>query len=135
MSIEFESPKPIAQAQTMLKTVAEEMIRPNSRYFDEHEHEIPWDYIEFMHAAMKATGGGSLAPRENGNGSGEKRPPIAYQLMASQIESLAWGDLGFYHCLPGGGLGAAAVHAAGTPEQKAKFLARFNEEKPTFAAM
>ena len=40
-----------------------------------------------------------------------------------------------YHCLPGGGLGAAAVHAAGTPEQKAKFLARFNGEKPTFAAM
>jgi acyl-CoA dehydrogenase len=40
-----------------------------------------------------------------------------------------------YHCLPGGGLGAAAVHAAGTPEQRKKFLARFNGEKPTFAAM
>jgi acyl-CoA dehydrogenase len=32
-------------------------------------------------------------------------------------------------------LGAAAVQAAGSPEQKAKFLARFNEGKPTFAAM
>jgi acyl-CoA dehydrogenase len=32
-------------------------------------------------------------------------------------------------------LGAAAVFAAGTPEQKAKFLARFSDEKPTFAAM
>ena len=137
MSIEFEAPKPIIQTQFMLKTVAEEMMRPRSRYFDEHEHEIPWDYIEFMHMAMKASGGSSLAPRQNGKGDGdkEKYAPLGYQLIAAQIESLAYGDLGMYHCLPGGALGAAAVHAAGTPEQKEKFLARFNDEKPTFAAM
>jgi len=144
MTIEFESPRPIAQAQFMLKTVADEMMRPKSRYFDEHEHEIPWDYIEFMHSAMRAMGGSSLAPRDpspspNGGGDGgegeKKRPPIGYQLIAAQIESLAYGDLGMYHCLPGGGLGAAAVFSAGSAEQKAKFLARFNEEKPTFAAM
>jgi acyl-CoA dehydrogenase len=40
-----------------------------------------------------------------------------------------------YLVTPGGGLGAAAVQAAGSPEQRAKFLARFAEEKPTFAAM
>jgi len=139
MAIEFEPPQPVTQAQTVLKTVAEEMMRPRSRYFDEHEHEIPWDYIEFMHLAIKTTRGGTLAPPENGRdgeqAGKEKRQPIAYQLMAAQIEALAWGDLGMYHCLPGGGLGAAAVHSAGTPEQKTKFLARFNEEKPTFAAM
>lgn len=138
MPIEFEAPKPVAQTQFVLKTVAEEMMRSHSRYFDEHEHEIPWDYIEFMHNAMKATGGGSLAPRENGKDSGqgkEKRPPIGYQVLAAQIETLAWGDVGMYLVTPGGGLGAAAVQAAGSAEQKAKFLARFTEEKPTFAAM
>jgi len=137
MSIEFESPKPILQMQFMLKTVADEMMRPRSRYFDEHEHEIPWQYIEFMHVAMKAAGGASLAPRDNGKKSEEqeKRSPIGYQMIAAQIEALAYGDLGMYHCLPGGGLGAAAVFAAGSPEQKEKFLARFNGEKPTFAAM
>ena len=137
MPIEFEAPKPVQQTQFVLKTVAEEMMRSRSRYFDEHEHEIPWDYIEFMHVAMKAAGGSGLAPRENGNASGEtaKRPPIGYQMLAAQIEALCWGDVGMYHCLPGGGLGAAAVFAAGTPDQKAKFLARFNDEKPTFAAM
>jgi len=142
MSIEFEAPKPIVQTQFVLKTVAEEMMRSRSRYFDEHEHEIPWDYIEFMHTAMKAMGVGSLAPKEKGNGHGdggeeqkEKRPPIAYQVLASQIEMLSWGDVGMYLVTPGGGLGAAAVQAAGTPEQKAKFLARFGEEKPTLAAM
>src|SRR5512147_1218115 len=139
MPIEFESPKPIVQTQFVLKTVAEEMMRAHSRYFDEHEHEIPWDYIEFMHNAMKATGVGSLAPKERKDDqeveAKEKRPPIAYQALASQIEMLAWGDVGMYLVTPGGGLGAAAVQAAGTPEQKVKFLARFGGEKPTLAAM
>jgi acyl-CoA dehydrogenase len=138
MAIEFEAPKPIVQMQTVLKTVADNMMRPQSRYFDEHEHEIPWDYIEFMNTAMKAAGGGSLAPKEEKkeeDSNQPKRPPIGYQLLASQIEMLAWGDVGMYLVTPGGGLGAAAVQAAGTPEQRAKFLARFAGEKPTFAAM
>ncbi|MBI5932479.1 MAG: acyl-CoA dehydrogenase family protein [Chloroflexi bacterium] len=141
MTIEFETPKPIAQTQLVLKTVAEEMMRSKSRYFDEHEHEIPWDYMEFMHTAMKAMGAGSLAPKkEKGNGHDggeqkEKRPSIAYQSLASQIEMLAWGDVGFYLITPGGGLGAAAVAAAGNDAQKEKYLARFSGEKPTLAAM
>lgn len=137
MSIEFETPKPILQSQFVLKTVAEEMMRAKSRYFDEHEHEIPWDYIEFMHTAMKAMGVGSLAPKEKKveGEEKEKRPPIAYQNLATQMEMLSWGDAGMYLITPGGGLGAAAVQAAGSPEQKVKFLARFTEEKPTMGAM
>jgi acyl-CoA dehydrogenase len=140
MTIEFETPKPIAQTQFVLKTVAEEMMRSQSRYFDEHEHEIPWGYMEFMHTAMKAMGAGSLAPKEksdgeDGNNGKEKRPSIAYQSLASQIEMLAWGDVGMYLITPGGGLGAAAVQAAGSAEQRAKFLARFGGSKPTLAAM
>ena len=53
--IEFESPKPIVQQSNVLETVAVNMMRPVSRHFDEHEHEIPWDYINFMHMAMRAT--------------------------------------------------------------------------------
>src|SRR4030066_679430 len=139
--IEFEMPKPIGQQKYLLQTVAEEMMRPHSRYFDEHEHQIPWDYISFMHQAMRSVGAGSLAPREKKNG-GEKgkakkkdRPPIGYQSLAFMLETLSWGDVGMYLVTPGGGLGAAAVEAAGSPEQKAKFLARFREEKPTMAAM
>ena len=137
MTIEFETPKPILQTQFVLKTVAEEMMRSKSRYFDEHEHEIPWDYIEFMHTAMKAMGAGSLAPKEKSNGGEEKekRPPIAYQMLATQMEMLSWGDAGMYLITPGGGLGAAAVQASRTPEQKAKFLARYAGEKPTMGAM
>ncbi len=140
--IEFEIPKPIQQQRYLLQTVAEEMMRPHSRYFDEHEHEVPWDYINFMHQAMRAVGAGSLAPGEGKNGGGEEaaekkreRPPIGYQSLAFMLEMLSWGDVGMYLVTPGGGLGAAAVEATGTPEQKKKFLARFQTDKPTFGAM
>ncbi len=150
MTIEFETPKPVENARFLLQTVADNMMRPVSRQFDEEEHTIPFSYIEFMHTAMKAMGAGSagsLAPSEEkpsppapsstgrGEGEGKKRAPIAYQVLANQLEMLSWGDVGMYLVTPGGGLGAAAVQAAGSAEQKAKFLARFNEEKPTFAAM
>ena len=135
--IEFEAPKPIANQNYMLKTVADNMMRPVSRYFDEHEHEIPWDYINFMHTVQRATGtGGGLSPGEpKKDAEGKVRPRIGYQMLAFTLEMLSWGDVGIYLCTPGGGLGAAAIEAAGTPEQKQKFLARFKEEKPAFGAM
>jgi acyl-CoA dehydrogenase len=137
--IEFDTPKPIRYLENALETVAVNMMRPVSRYFDEHEHEIPWDYINFMHMAMRQTGAGSLAPAEEKKSSGDEqkkdRPPIGYQSLAFMLEMLSWGDVGMYLVTPGGGLGAAAVEATGTPEQKQKFLARFKEEQPTFAAM
>jgi len=135
--IEFEEPKPITKQNYMLKTVADNMMRPVSRYFDENEHQIPWDYINFMHTAQKATGiGGGLAPGETKkDADGKERPRIGWQMLAFQLEMLSWGDVGIFLCTPGGGLGSAAIDAAGTPEQKQKFLARFREEKPAFGAM
>lgn len=135
--IDFETPKPLMNTRNALEAVAENMMRPVSRYFDEHEHEIPWDYINFMHQAMRLTGAGSLAPSEEKKDGpdGKPRPPIGYQRLAFTLEQLAWGDVALYLDTPGGGLGAAAVQANGTPEQKEKFLARFQGEKPTFGAM
>jgi acyl-CoA dehydrogenase len=137
--IDFETPKPIAQIDTVVETVALNMMRPVSRYFDENEHEIPWDYINFMHQAVKSMGGTSMAPEESkpkeGDAEKVKRPPIAYQRLAHMVEMLAWGDAGMYLCIPGGLLGSAAVAAAGTPEQKKRFLSRMTGDKPTFDAM
>jgi acyl-CoA dehydrogenase len=135
--IEFEEPKPITKQNYMLKTVADNMMRPVSRYFDENEHQIPWDYITFMHTAQKATGiGGGLAPGETKkDADGKERPRIGWQMLAFQLEMLSWGDVGIFLCTPGGGLGSAAIDAAGTPEQKQKFLVRFREENPAFGAM
>lgn len=140
--IDFETPKPITQINNVVETVAVNMMRPVSRYFDENEHEIPWDYINFMHTAVKAMGGTSMAPDDSdkpkdkpGEETEKKRPSIAFQRLAHMVEMLSWGDAGMYLCLPGGMLGSAAVAAAGTPDQKKRFLSKMVGDKPAFDAM
>jgi acyl-CoA dehydrogenase len=116
------------------------MMRPVARHFDEHEHEIPWDYINFMHDATKQMGGGSFVPgeekpRKAEAGDKPKSPPTGFQRLAYTAEILSWGDAGLYLCTPAGMLGAAAVAATGTPDQKQRFLSRFGGDKPVFDAM
>ena len=131
--ISFEMPKPLVQTRTVVETVANNMMRPVSREMDENEHEIPWAYIEFMHTATKALGSSSMAPDETAEK--KTRPPINYQRLMVMVEMLSWGDAGIYLCTPGGMLGAAAVSAAGTPDQKKRFLSRFTGKEPVFDAM
>ena len=128
--IDFTIPDSIQVQSAALKAVAEEVMRPASRHFDEHEHEVPWDYMRFMHQAMRATGSGSMAGRTPRTG-----PRLGFQTLAFSIEVLSWGDAGLYLCTPGGGLGAAAVEATGTPEQREHFLNRFRGEEPVLACM
>ncbi|MEJ2758562.1 MAG: acyl-CoA dehydrogenase family protein [Anaerolineales bacterium] len=135
--ISFEKSKAVSQSQYLTKTVADNMMRPVSRHFDEQEGEIPWDYIEFMHNALKQMGSASLVPdpEKQKRDDAAKKPRQAYMVMAHQIEMLSWGDAGFYLCTPRGGLGSAAVEAAGTPEQKERFLSKLNGKDPIFTAM
>jgi acyl-CoA dehydrogenase len=131
--ISFEMPEALRKTSVLMETVADNMMRPFARYFDENEHEIPWDYINFMHQAMAQMGGGGLAT--SGGERKKEGPRLGYQNLTFMVEMLSWGDTGLYLCTPGGGLGAAAVQAAGTPEQKQRFLARHQGEKPVFDAM
>jgi len=138
--IDFSPPKPITQMSTVVETVAINMMRPVSRHFDDNEHEIPWNFIKFMHTAVKAMGGTSMAPKEKKEGKKDeekkkKFPPIGYQRLGCMVEMLSWGDAGIYLCTPGGMLGSAAISAAGTPEQKKRFLTRFMGKEPVFDAM
>ena len=141
--ISFEIPSSIEQTVSMIESVATEMMRPQARYYDDHEHEIPWDYINFMHAALQSAGAEvNLAPTssqdEHQEAGGEATiglPSTGYLGMAHYVEMLSWGDAGLYLCTPQGGLGAAAVSAAGTPEQVAKFLERFKGDRAVFSAM
>jgi acyl-CoA dehydrogenase len=137
--INFEKSKTVTQMQYVLQTVADNMMRPVSRKFDEAEHEIPWDYIKFMHMAMKGMGTANMAtaPEKKKELAEQKvkKPRQVFQVMAHQIEMLSWGDSGFYLVTPRGGLGSAAVEAAGTPEQKQKFLSILDGNDPVFTAM
>ncbi len=130
--IEFQMPETIARQRELVQQVAAGWMRENARYFDENEHEVPWDYIHLMWQASQMTGqsfrGG--ASRDQGDG-----PRIGHQRLIHMIEMLSWGDAGIYLCTPGSGLGGAAVEATGTPEQKEKFLARFRAEKPAWSCL
>ena len=46
--IDFEIPERIRTELQMAKMVAEQVMRDKSRYYDEHEHERPIEYINIM---------------------------------------------------------------------------------------
>jgi acyl-CoA dehydrogenase len=128
IDFEFE-PQVVKQLKTY-HGVAENMMRPISREYDEREHDKPWDFIEMMWAGSKATAasGGDAPIRQDG-----PRLRTLYTCLSS--EELCWGDAGLFVSMPNAGLGGAAVAAAGTPEQKERFLKRFAEGKPKWGAM
>ena len=60
--IDFEF-EPAVRAQLKLyHAVAENMMRPISREYDEREHEDPWDYFERMWQAQALTADVSPTP-------------------------------------------------------------------------
>lgn len=139
--ISFAIPEKVQHTITLMTMVAENMMRPVARHFDEHEHEVPWDYINMMHDANKQMGGGGFVPssdkpkKADGEAPRKEGPRIGYQRLAYSAEVLSWGDTGLYLCSPVGLLGAAAVAATGTPDQKQRFLTRFGGDKPVLDAM
>ncbi len=71
----------------------------------------------------------AAGPRRPATAQEEKEGPrIGYQRLAYTAEILSWGDAGLYLCTPAGMLGAAAVSATGTPEQKERFLSIHRRE-------
>jgi len=144
--IDFELPERVKQQHAMIQAMAETFIRPVSRELDEKEHEKPWDFIKTVWPVIQMQEGAELAKAEKkaaALAAGEvkperdykKKPSIATMLMAHLIEALSWGDAGIYLCIPGGQLGGEAIKAVGTIEQKRRFLKRFTEGEPKWAAM
>ncbi len=128
--IDFELSDAAQTTQKMVHAAAEQMMRPIAREYDEREHEKPWDFLNTM---WQVSGGNPIT------GGGERKPKERSErnlTMCVTIEELSWGDAGLYLTIPNSGLGGAAVAAAGTPEQKERFLARFSSGgKPKWAAM
>jgi acyl-CoA dehydrogenase len=117
--IDFEPTPEQKEAIKVAREFAEEQLRPVGRYYDEQEHENPQELIEKMW---------------------EKRQEDTLALgldvtAALRIEELCWGDAGLFLCIPGPGLGGAAIFASGTKEQLSRFLGHFNEGMPKWGAM
>lgn len=129
--ISFETPPEIDKRLELVRRVARETMRPQARHYDEHEHEVPWDFINLMWDTALKTG----QSFRSGTPRPEEGPSIASTALVHVIEMLSWGDAGIYLCGPGAGLGGAAIEATGTKEQKERFLARYREGKPKWASM
>ena len=131
--IDFELSQPTENLRMMVHGVAEGFMRPVSRQFDEDEHTIPWDFINVMWQAAQGSDVGLVSKKQTAK---DDAPPSERNLqLVVSIEELSWGDAGIYLSMPGPGLGGAAVGAAGTAEQRARFLSRFRSGKPKWAAM
>ncbi|MCS6827846.1 MAG: acyl-CoA dehydrogenase family protein [Caldilinea sp.] len=160
MPIEFKLPESIERQLRDVQVIAEHVMRPDSRYLDEHEHERPWRYIHAMWPRMKEMERANIAAAKkralkkqealraaqtNGHGVAvmeappaeeeQERESIANLSLIHMIEMLSWGDAGIYLCIPGGALGGAAIQAVGTPEQIERFLTRYTEGEPKWGAM
>ncbi|MCA9990952.1 MAG: acyl-CoA dehydrogenase family protein [Pseudomonadales bacterium] len=136
--ISFEIPEKIQNELQLAKMVAEQVMRPKSRYYDEHEHELPVEYVNMMWPVQKEQYKRTVAKLQtNGNGSQpEKQGPSTSLLrLILMIEMLSWGDAGQYLSTPDPALGGAAVEAVGTTAQKLRILGKFAEGKPKWGAM
>jgi len=129
--IDFELSPAIENSRQMIHMMAEQTMRPISREFDEREHEDPTDWHNLIWSMS------SQSPVQFGGGKSKKDEGPSERNLASvvSIEELSWGDAGLYLSIPNAGLGGAAVAAAGTPEQRKRFLARFSEGAPKWAGM
>ncbi|HRJ40830.1 MAG: acyl-CoA dehydrogenase family protein [Caldilineaceae bacterium] len=145
MTIEFKTPDEIEKQLRQVQIVAENVMRPESRVLDDNEHSRPHNFVHMMWPQMQEMERANLEAslrraRNGGNGDRPKsdepkKPRTGNLALVHMIEMLSWGDAGVYLCIPGGGLGGAAIQAVGTPEQKERFLRRFTEGDPKWGAM
>lgn len=132
--IDFELPERIENELRMTRMVAEHVMRPAARHFDEHEHEIPWDYINAMWPVMRDNQKGQL-DRDPAERPQREGPGMGNIQTVHTVAMLSWGDAGLYLCTPSAALAGAAIEAVGTPEQKERFLRRFAEDPPKWGAL
>jgi acyl-CoA dehydrogenase len=125
--ISFENSEWITKQQQYAESIAREMIRPQARYYDEYEHEIPWDFANFIwdtaRHKLDSLRPDSVIPGER------------FMLQIHTNEMMAWGDLGFYLSLPWQALGGNFIRVIGTEEQKKLLMKKFNHPKPTWVGM
>jgi acyl-CoA dehydrogenase len=146
MPIQFDLPEMVEKQLQQARLVAENVLRPESRYLDDHEHERPVKFVNMIWPQMKQIEQMSLEAslrrvakkngHTNGNGNGaEKTDQMVHLNTICMVETLSWGDAGAYLCIPASALAGAAINAVGTDDQLERFLRRFTEGKPKWGAM
>jgi len=126
MPIDFELSPGSQISQKHYHDVAEAQMRPISRKYDLAEHHLPSEWVDYWWAE------GRKGPQDKAVFDND-----GFVTVCLQAEELCWGDAGLYLRMPTPALGGSAVSAAGTKEQKEKFMSPFREEggHPIWGAM
>jgi acyl-CoA dehydrogenase len=133
MPIDFELDPLVAQIKDFVHAFAETTLRPLAREADE-KGVLPVETIQQLGRLVGNRA--SVMPDERADKAANK--PIGSLLAVVGSEELAWGDPAVLLNIPGPGLAAPSIKAAGTPEQQKRFLEDvFNVEtdEPRFGAL
>ncbi|MBW2393396.1 MAG: acyl-CoA dehydrogenase family protein [Deltaproteobacteria bacterium] len=124
MPISFEMSDTTRLARDHYRAIAKDHLRPISRKYDTQEHDLPTEWVDWYWNHGRKGG-----PEKAG-------PSDGFIQICVQTEELCWGDAGLYLRTPFAGLGGSAVGAAGTKEQKKRFLSVFQGDgTPVWGAM
>ncbi len=133
MAINLETPKKFAPLVGQAHMVAEELLRPNSKKYDNFDHEYPVE-LDMLRALIDGMEEGS------GQGAGaagvgqadtlvqtdtdDNKNGTNLSTMLSIIE-MCWGDCGLLLTMPGQGLGNSAIAAVANEEQLKRFKGKW----------
>ncbi len=120
MPISFDPTPNTRIAREYYQRVALERMRPISRKYDDLEHAVPEEWVDWFWREG----------RKGPTGLDWSGPQDGMIRVCVQAEELCWGDAALYLRMPTAALGGSAVAAAGTDEQKARFLAPFHSDGP-----
>lgn len=119
--INLEMTQRMIDMKSSMNNMANSMLRPISRYYDENEHKYPQELdmfrsIKIMSRPKKKKAGDDAKPDT-------PDPKKLGQNLSTVlvIEEMCWGDLGLLLSFPNAGLGNAAIAAVATDEQMARF--------------
>ena len=123
--INLESPKKFAPLIGQARQVAREVLRPNSRKYDQAEHEYPKE-LDMLAALIdglndSGSGGAGAAGVRAAKGAEEGNRNGTNMSTALSIMETCWGDVGLTLTMPRQGLGNSAIASVADDEQLARF--------------
>ena len=133
MTVDFELDPLVGQIRDFIHMFAEQTLRPLAREADE-KGVLPVETIKQL--GELAGNRASVMPEESVGGGQEKA--FGSMLAVVGSEELAWGDPAVLLNIPGPGLAAPSILAAGTPDQKKRFLDdvfNVDSDEPRFGAL
>ena len=133
MAIDFELDPLLVQIREFVHEFAATSLRPIAREADD-KGALPLETIRQLGGLVGNRA--SIMPDERVESATGQ--PIGSMVAVVGSEELAWGDPAVLLNIPGPGLAAPSIMAAGTPEQKQRFLRDIFEEEtdePRFGAL